>query len=179
MQDPAIGRLQAVYCADYGRLVAAAARILQGDVHAAQDAVQDAWLRLADPRTLAGLDTDTPEKLRSLLYITVCNAARNQRRDRARHETPLAEGGWALLPDPAPGPEAAAEAADARRILAAALYRLDPTDRAILLLQYGHGCTSAQIAALLGLRRAAVRKRAQRARQRLQDWLRRAGQQTL
>lgn len=25
MQDPAIGRLQAVYCADYGRLVAAAA----------------------------------------------------------------------------------------------------------------------------------------------------------
>ena len=179
MQDPAIGRLQAVYCADYGRLVAAAARILQGDVHAAQDAVQDAWLRLADPRTLAGLDTDTPEKLRSLLYITVCNAARNQRRDRARHETPLAEGGWALLPDPAPGPDAAAEAADARRILAAALDRLDPTDRAILLLQYGHGCTSAQIAVLLGLRRAAVRKRAQRARQRLQDWLRRAGQQTL
>lgn len=73
MQDPAIGRLQAVYCADYGRLVAAAARILQGDVHAAQDAVQDAWLRLADPRTLAGTDYETVDRdtvLRILQGIT-------------------------------------------------------------------------------------------------------------
>ena len=48
---------------------------------------------------------------------------------------------------------------------------LDELDANILTLQYADGCTSRQIAALLGLREAAVRQRAHRARKRLKKIL--------
>lgn len=165
----AAGRLQQVFAREYARLCAVARGVL-GDAHLAQDAVQEAWLRLNDPRVLAGLDVSDENKLRSLVLISVRCAARNLRRKGRREQAAPGEA-WAAVPDPAPSPAEQAENRDAVRALKAALYRLDETDRQILLLQYDNGCTGRQIAALLGMREAAVRQRARRAKQKLRAML--------
>lgn len=165
--------IQRVYAQDYARLCAAACAILH-DEHLAQDAVQEAWHRLSDPRTLAGLATDDAEKLRHLVLVTVRHAALNLRRGNAKTQ-PAPDERFAAQPDPGPAPAERAEQNDAVRALKAALQQLEETDRAIVLLQYDHGCTGRQIAALLGLREAAVRKRSQRAKERLRKILTEGG----
>lgn len=176
VEDPvaaAAARLQAVFARDYARLCAAARGML-GDAHLAQDAVQEAWLRLNSPRVLAGLDVSDEAKLRSLVLIAVRSAARNLTR-RTRREQPAPDETWAGQTDPDPLPAEQAERRDAARALRAALARLEETDRQILLLQYDNGCTSRQIAALLNMREAAVRQRARRARLKLRAMLEEGG----
>lgn len=100
-RKPAEDTLARVYHARYARLCAVAAAVLGGDRHLAQDAVQEAWLRLNAPGVREKLDPD-PDRLAGLLLVTVRNAARNLR--RGSRELTLPEEGWAVLPDPAPGP---------------------------------------------------------------------------
>lgn len=164
-------RIRQIYARDYAKLCAAANAVLQ-DAHLAQDAVQEAWLRLSAPRTLAGLYSGDAAKLRGLILITVRHTALNMRRGaRFTNEQPAPEETLAATPSPAPGPAEQAERNDAVQTLKLALNQLDETDRSILLLQYDSGCTGKQIAALLNLSEATVRKRAQRAKEKLRTLL--------
>lgn len=105
--------------------------------------------------------------------MTVRNAARNLRRDS--RELTLPEEGWAVLPDPAPGPAEAAERADAVAVLQRGLQTLPAVDHDLLLLRYGYGFSAAETAALLGMSEGAVRQRAHRARKRLRQWMEQEG----
>lgn len=168
-EQAAGARIQRIYARDYAGLCATAHGIL-GESALAQDAVQNAWLRLSNPRTLAGLDTSDETRLRSLVQITVRNAAYNLRRS-TKHEQTIPDESWEAIPDEARGPAGRLEQKDALRALKSALRRLEEVDQSILLLQYDNGCTGRQIAALLGLREAAVRKRAERAKKKLKSLL--------
>lgn len=161
--------LARLYHRQYRRLCAVAAAVLGGDKALAQDAVQNAWLRLSAPGVRERIETEDETRLRGLLLVTVRNAARNLRRDI--RELTLPEEGWAVLPDPAPGPAEAAERADAVAILQRGLQTLPAVDHDLLLLRYGYGFSAAETAALLGMTEGAVRQRAHRARKRLRQWM--------
>ena len=166
----------------YGRIVAACqntvtavALAITRDVPASEDIAQDAFLaawqnlkRLQNPASF----------LPWLRQIT-----RNLARDhlRANRHRPLdgegAEIAISLAADPAPTP-AQQLVEDEREHAAAELIAALPDDsREVLLLYYREGQSSRQVAALLGLSDAAVRKRLSRARQGLRDdLLRRFGE---
>ncbi len=165
--------LARVYHQSYDRLCAVAAAVLGGDRHLAQDAVQEAWLRLNAPGVRERMDISDPDRLRGLLLVTVRNAARNLR--RGSREQTLPEEGWAVLPDPAPGPAEQTEQAAAVAALRRGLRALPAADHDVLLLQYACGCSAAQIAAVLGISEGAVRQRAHRARNRLRKLLEEEG----
>ena len=147
----------------------AVAQAMWADPYTAEDAVQEAWLRLTRPETLETLDTRDPERLRHLMLLAVRNAVRNLHR-RARPDQPGDETLQAVQ-DPAPGPAQAAEHKDAAARLWAAVDALGEPDRSILLLQYADGCSGRQIAALLDLSETTVRQRASRARKKLKSML--------
>lgn len=169
MPPTALQCLQQIYARDYRRLCTVA-QMAVGDEHLAQDAVQEAWLRLSRPETLSGLDTGDADKLRRLVIVAVRNTAHDLRRKHTRVDIP-GENAFSALPDRAATTEENAERREAVSRLKAALRQLEETDRNILLLQYDNGCTGRQIAALLGMREAAVRKRAERAKKRLKAML--------
>lgn len=154
--------LQTFFAQEYPRLCAAAMQMLS-DPHLAQDAVQNAWLRLSDPRVQENLDLCDADKLRHLALVAVRHAAVDLWR-RERRFRPLPPEHWRDQPDPAATAAEQAEAHAAAAALRRAMAGLDELDANILTLQYADGCTSRQIAALLGLREAAVRQRAHRAR---------------
>jgi RNA polymerase sigma factor (sigma-70 family) len=158
----------------YGRIVAACQNVVTAvalaitrDVPASEDIAQDAFLaawqqlrRLQNPSSF----------LPWLRQIT-----RNLARDhlRANRHRPLdgegADIAIALAADPAPTPiQQLVE--DEREHAAAELIAALPEDsREVLLLYYREGQSSQQVAALLGMSDAAVRKRLSRARQGLRD----------
>lgn len=163
--------LEQLYRKNYKKLCAAARAILH-DEHLAQDAVQEAWLRLSRPATLDGIDTSDPGRVLGMLLVTVRNTARNMIRTSAKEQTLPGED-WAALDaaDPAPTPQSSAERRETTAVLRAALHSLPELDQAILQLQYDNGCTTRQIAALLDMSESAVRMHAYRARQRLKEHL--------
>lgn len=165
-----LARLQRLY-ERYRPELCAVARAMGADPHTAEDAVQEAWLRLTRPETLETLDTRDPERLHHLMLLTVRNAVCNLQR-RPRADQPGDEALWAVR-DPAPGPAGAAERKDAAARLWAAVDALGEPDRSILLLQYADGCSGRQIAALLELSEDTVRQRASRARKKLKTMLER------
>lgn len=168
--------------AAYGRIVAACqntvtavALAITHDVPASEDIAQEAFLsawqhlkRLQNP---------------SSFLPWLRQIARNLARDhlRAGRHRPLdgegAELAIALAADPAPTPlQRMVE--DEREQAAAELISALPEDsREVLLLFYREGQSSQQVAALLGLSDAVVRKRLSRARQSLrEDLLHRFGE---
>jgi RNA polymerase sigma factor (sigma-70 family) len=167
------GHLAAAAAGDrdaYGRIVAACqnsvtaiALAIVRDVPASEDIAQEAFLsawqhlrRLQNPTSF----------LPWLRQIT-----RNLARDhlRGRRRTPIETRDADLLietaADPQPDPLEAL-AGDEREAVAAELISALPDEsREVLLLYYREGQSSRQVAALLGLSDAAVRKRLSRARQ--------------
>jgi RNA polymerase sigma-70 factor, ECF subfamily len=143
------------------RLVAIAYGML-GDRGEAEDAVQDAWLRFAD----AG-----PEAVRNaeafLTTVTTRLAIDRLRSARARRETYV--GPW--LPEPivrdmaAPDPaDVVAEAEQLSLALLVALERLNPVERAVLLLRDVFDLDYDEIADAVGRTPANCRQIARRAR---------------
>ncbi len=166
----------------YGRIVAACqntvtavALAITRDVPASEDIAQDAFLsawqhlkRLHSPNSF----------LPWLRQI-----ARNLARDhlRARRHRPLdgetAELAIELAADPAPNPMQQLVEDERERAAADLISALPEETRETLLLFYREGQSSQQVALLLGLSDAAVRKRLSRARQSLQtDLLARFGE---
>lgn len=158
----------------YGRIVAACQNVVTAvalaitrDVPASEDIAQDAFL--AAWQNLRRLQN--PSSFLPWLRQITRNLARDHL--RANRHRPLdgegAEIAISLAADPSPTPvQQLVE--DEREHAAAELIAALPEDsREVLLLYYREGQSSQQVAALLGLSDAAVRKRLSRARQGLRD----------
>lgn len=165
--------LEKIYEKYFDQLCAVAAAILGGDTDLAQDAVQEAWLRLNDPKVKKRIDTSNQKKLKGLLLVTVKNTARNM--IRGRREQTLSDEGWATLHDPFPGPEEQTEHITLMKAMQNALRTLSADDRDVLMLQYVQDFSSAEIAVVLGVSETAVRQRSHRARKRLRKLLQQEG----
>lgn len=162
--------------AAYGRIVAgcqgtvtAIALAITRDVSASEDVAQEAFLSAwQNLRKLRNPDSFLPW----LRQITR-NLARDHLRSRGRR-TETGEDVEALLAQVAdPNPAPCEELADAQEhaIAAGVIDSLPEESREVLLLYYREGQNSRQVASLLGLQDAAVRKRLQRARERVRGEL--------
>ena len=140
-----------------------------GSASAAQEIVQETWVRVAsDP---PARDPDQPL---AYLYRVAANlAVDRQRRERleARHLVPGAAP--PDRPDSAPGPERTAAAREALAILERAVDELPERCRAAFLLYRGRGLSMRETAAALGITEKTVEKHVARAmvhcRRRLAD----------
>jgi RNA polymerase sigma factor (sigma-70 family) len=166
----------------YGRIVGAGQNAVTAvalantrDVPASEDIAQDAFL--AAWQNLKRLQN--PSSFLPWLRQITRNLARDHLR-ASRHRPLSGEGAEiaiSLAADPSPTP-AQQLVEDEREQAAAELIAALPEDsREVLLLYYREGQSSQQVATLLGLSDAAVRKRLSRARQGLRDdLLRRFGE---
>ena len=118
----------------------------------AEDAVQDALVRCyaAWPRVVAADDRD------AYVYRVLVNGISRSWRRRWRRELPLPELPESSLADPAVG-------IVLHQSVRAALDRLDPGQRQVLVLRYFADLSEAQISEVLGIRPGTVKSRAARA----------------
>ncbi len=153
------------------RVYGYAARLL-GDREEARDVAQEALVRLWEHRD--GIDDAAGAR------YWVLRATHNLCFDRLRLRTtrPEAHDGGAVLeatPAGAPGPERAAQNGETARALDAALARLAPRDRAVLLLREVHGLSYDEIAQAAELPLGTVKALLHRARERARTLLVAAG----
>jgi RNA polymerase sigma factor (sigma-70 family) len=160
--------LAARFEAERARLRAVAYRLL-GSTAEAEDAVQDAWLRLT--RT----DATSIDNVGAWLTTVVARLALDRlRSSRARHEAPAGthlpdpivelEG----EPDPSPGPEAQAELADSIGLaMLVVLEQLSPAERLAFVLHDTFGLSFDEIAPIVERTPTATRQLASRARRRV------------
>ncbi len=130
----------------------------------AEDLLEETFLRLvARARDLRG-DTS----LAAWLFTVARNLHVSWCRNRALHEG-LVVGLTPSWPGPAPGetPFEAASRCETERRLEAALARLALPDREVILLVAVEGLAPVEVATALGLAPEVLRKRLQRARERL------------
>jgi RNA polymerase sigma-70 factor (ECF subfamily) len=121
-----------------------------GDADLAADVVQTAWAAAWQHRR----ELRDPARIRAWLLTITANHARKALRWRAiRRLLPLGEDS-----EPAHFPPEVERTLD----LVAALQRLGPRDRRILLLRYGLGESSAEIGRQVGLSDSGVRVRVSR-----------------
>jgi RNA polymerase sigma-70 factor (ECF subfamily) len=140
-------------------LFSIAYRIL-GSVTEAEDAVQEAWLRLADSPT-------QPTSTKAFLSAVVTRISIDVLRSaRIRREEYI--GTWfpePLLNDPYQDPERSAELADSLSMAALLLLeRLTPLERAVFVLREVFGFDFPEVAAAVGRSEPACRQLAVRAR---------------
>ncbi|MBV9418247.1 MAG: RNA polymerase sigma factor SigJ [Alphaproteobacteria bacterium] len=160
----------ATFKAQRTHLIGIAYRML-GEMSAAEDVAQEAWLRW---RQAAGEEIRDPRAW--LSAVTVRLSLDALRKARARRETYV--GPWLpepILPDDtralaADAPAARAElASDLSLALLYVLERLTPEERAALILHDAFDCDYAVIAAALEKNEAACRKLVSRARERVRQ----------
>ena len=137
------------------------------DAAEAEDAAQDAMLKLLD--TLPRWDRTRPWKAwRNTLVLNLC-------RDRLRRSDSRAEAeGRAAplcLPAALPSPEEAAQGAEVREALMAALSALTPREREAFVLYDLEGADAATAAEALGIAESSVRSLLTLARRRLRQLL--------
>ncbi len=157
--------------AAHGDLVFGYSLRMLRDPEDARDVAQEAWMRLWQHRHRV-------EEAAARAYVMTCAHRLCLDRLRARRTRPRApEEALASLPgNPASGPERRAAGREAARALEAALARLSPRDRALVLLRDVHGLPYREIAAALGIDREGTLKAALfRARERLRSRLAAAG----
>ncbi|WP_338776357.1 sigma-70 family RNA polymerase sigma factor [Streptomyces sp. DG1A-41] len=149
------------------RLTALAYRIL-GNSADAEDAVQDAWVRLSRP---GATDIAAVTNLDGWMTTVVSRTCLNRLRARAvRPESPTDATGPELhvRPDQALSPEDQALLAEQVSLaLHIVLESLRPSERLALVLHDSFGMPFSEIAAVLGKSTEATRKLASRARQRV------------
>jgi RNA polymerase sigma-70 factor, ECF subfamily len=133
-----------------------------GDLEAARDAVQLAWIKVW--QRLPSIRE--PERLRAWLIAIAANEARQHvrahRRRRVREITP---------PPSDDGPVQDAFTSAVRFDLDAALLRLEPAERGLLAMRYLAGLTAEEIGAATGLTASGVRSRLSRLIARLREEL--------
>ena len=146
-----------------------AARMLTGQHHAAEDALQEAlvkaWLALPDFRGDASV--------RTWLFRLVANECATSR--RRRRPQPVDDGLLEMMPGrDGYRPDSAAVAADLRAALEDALDELPWRQRASWMLREVEGLSYAEIAEVLGVGPAVVRGQLHRARStlavRMEQW---------
>ncbi|MEZ5317203.1 MAG: sigma-70 family RNA polymerase sigma factor [Vicinamibacterales bacterium] len=133
----------------------------------AQDVFLAAWRdlrQLRDPRSFLPW-------LRQLARHRAYHVLRTERRRRRRVTPADTEDLLLAAVDARPSADEALAAREDQRVLAAVLDELPDETREVVTLYYREGQSTAQVAELLGLGEAAVRKRLSRARAALRDTL--------
>jgi RNA polymerase sigma-70 factor (sigma-E family) len=128
--------------------------LLVDDLGTAEDVVQDAFAGLTGNRT----ELRDPDKALAYLRQAVVNRSRSalRRRRTARGYNPPRSIETAR-------PDERAVLAEEHREILAALDRLAPRQREVLVLRYWSGLSEAEIATALGISRGAVKSTASRA----------------
>src|SRR5438874_8805929 len=143
------------------RLRAVAYRLL-GSASEADDAVQEAWLRLSRA------DTSAVENLSGWLTTVVARVCLDMLRSRrSRREQPLALDG-AFIPDAADPEREAMLAESVGLAMLAVLQRLAPAERVAFVLHDVFGVSFEEIAGIVGRTPVAARQLASRGRRRVQ-----------
>ncbi len=156
LQETLWSRLYQSHCA---RMFRIARQITQNDAEA-EDAVQQAFVRLLSALDAAP-DPDSPQTRALLSIVTERSAIDLLRKRRRGAEIPL-EDAVNYTAD-----RADIEALHRSMDLSAALCKLPGREREVLLLRYDNGYAPAEIAALLSMTGANVKKTLQRAKARL------------
>src|SRR4051812_19517735 len=147
--------------ADRRRLQAVAYRLL-GSASEADDAVQEAWLRLSRS------DTSEVENLSGWLTTVVARVCLDMLRSRrSRREEPLALDG-AFIPDAADPEHEALLAESVGLAMLSVLQRLAPAERVAFVLHDVFGVSFDEIASIVGRSPGATRQLASRGRRRVQ-----------
>ncbi|UBU14910.1 SigE family RNA polymerase sigma factor [Nonomuraea gerenzanensis] len=149
-RDFVVGRSGALFRTAY---------LLTGERHAAEDLVQSAlaktaakWRGLRDPAAIEGY-------VRRVMYHEQVSWWRRRSR--------VAEVSTGWLPDQAR--DGHADGADLRVMMRAALGRLTPRQRTILVLRYFEDLSETEIARVLGIRVGSVRSQIHRSLERLKQ----------
>ena len=153
-------KLERLYL-EYRSVMFCAANEILHNEHEAEDAVQQAFMKIAE-----NLDK-VPDGLSNKTKAFVVTIAENTAIDRYRK---LKRHGDCELCEEACGIEA--NSADE---LVSCILKLPARYRQFILLRYYHGYSTREIAKLLGMSSAAASKTAQRAKQRLEQLCREAG----
>lgn len=153
-------KLERLYL-EYRSVMFCAANEILHNEHEAEDAVQQAFMKIAE-----NLDK-VPDELSNQTKAFVVTIAENTAIDRYRK---LKRHGDCELCEEACGIEA--NSADE---LVSCILKLPARYRQFILLKYYHGYSTREIAKLLGMSSAAASKTAQRAKQRLEQLCREAG----
>jgi RNA polymerase sigma-70 factor (ECF subfamily) len=136
--------------------------ILRTDADA-EEVTQDAMLTV-----LTSLDRYAPRSgTRFIAWVTTIAMNTARRRFRRRRPELIDPNALPQVPDDAADPERDADSARQRRALLTALAELDEREREIVSLRYGSELDAAEIARVLGLEPANVRKILERTRVRL------------
>lgn len=160
----------------YGRLVAATQRMVASvalaitrDLQTSEDIAQETFLTAWQRRGQLG----NPQSFLPWLRQVARNRAIDHVRARRYRETPVdpLEQLADVAAEPGHGPVDAHERDQQAQLLAEALDEIPEASRDVLLLYYREGERSADVAALLGISDAAVRKRLQRGRDALREQL--------
>lgn len=156
----------------YQQKAVRAAYLVVRDAALAEDVVEDAFLRAYE--RIHQFDSHKP--FGPWFYQIVVNLARRAaKKERtipfrsltARDEQPLEP----ILVDSSPGPEEATEQAELRREIWAAISRLTPAQRAIIIQRYYLGYSLREIAQESGVPAGTLKWRLHAARKRLGKWL--------
>lgn len=140
-----------------GRALSRAAYLLTGDHQAAEDLVQDTYVVLVRRWQKSGT-VDPEAYVRRILYSRFIDGRRRHRlRELPAASPPLRAGGDET------------GAATDRLTLAAALRRLTPRQRAVLVLRFYEDLTEVQAAAALGVSPNTVKSQSRVALQRLRQ----------
>lgn len=153
-------KLERLYL-EYRSVMFCAANEILHNEHEAEDAVQQAFMKIAE-----NLDK-VPDELSNKTKAFVVTIAENTAIDRYRK---LKRHGDCELCEEACGIEA--NSADE---LVSCILKLPARYRQFILLKYYHGYSTREIAKLLGMSSAAASKTAQRAKQRLEQLCKEAG----
>jgi RNA polymerase sigma-70 factor (sigma-E family) len=145
------------FVAARGPALSRAAYLLTGDHQAAEDIVQDTYVALVRRWQKSGT-VDPEAYVRRILYTRFIDSRRRRR---------LGELPWASPPD-SPGGDEVGAAAE-RITLKAALDRLTPRQRAVLVLRFYEDLTERQAAAALGISPNTVKSQVRVALQRLRE----------
>src|SRR4051812_9359784 len=146
--------------ADRRRLQAVAYRLL-GSASEADDAVQEAWLRLSRA------DTSDVQNLSGWLTTVVARVCLDMLRSRrSRREEPLAPDGGSI-PDAADPEREALLAESVGLAMLAVLQRLSPAERVAFVLPDVFGVSFEEMAGIVGRSPIAARQLASRGRRRV------------
>ena len=150
--------------AEYWESVYAAAYLICRDRMDAEDAAQDAFVRYYTQRK----EFKSKEHIKAWLLKTVINRAKDMTRSFfRRNKIPLEE--YISSREPEESTEEALTRAEERRQLTAAVMALPEKYRTVIHLFYYEDYSGAEIAEMLGLSEANVRKRLSRAREMLKE----------
>ncbi len=161
MPDHPGDRLLAELARDRGPDLTSYAYLLAGDLAAAQDLVQDAFVKVF-VRTRAGFTPDSAEAYvrRTILTLFLDGYRRRRHWTAVRH----------LLADPDRADGPAATSAD-RLDLRAALHRLAPQERAAIVRRYYEDLTVPEVADQMGLAGGTVKRYLSNAVHKLETYL--------